>query len=214
MFTVDELLKAADDESIVPSLSNEREQTLLETLITRYQECGESSVEKMLQLTETLIEAESKLDDKQFGLFCTDVKLEKKSSTYRKLHKIGERVERFKPHIDRLPFAWTTIYVLATFSDDEFKSVVDSDILTPTITAKAIRDVVPNTKKRKIVIPVKPTEEAISKGLPGKSMLLDLNSLERDDINELLMQLQALQFEMQFKLIQSETLQQFRLQTK
>ena len=87
-------------------------------------------------VAETLVQAETELNGVDFLIFCENVGLVKGSPTYSKLKQIGERSDRFRPFIDRLPNSWTTIYKLSKLQPDQFARVSAS--LTPFITSKEI----------------------------------------------------------------------------
>ena len=73
-------------------------------------------------------------------MFCAEINVAKGSSTYKKLHKIGEQATRFKSCIDKVPSAWTTIYELSKLPGGDFDRLVDDNVLTPFTTNKQISD--------------------------------------------------------------------------
>ena len=79
--------------------------------------------------------------------FYQEVGLDPKGTTARKLKEIGEKLTRFQPYLEKLPNTWTTIYVLAKMEDHDFQRVVDSGVMHPFVTLKAIEDVVRGQKK-------------------------------------------------------------------
>ncbi len=119
----------------------------IQNFINRYQSSLRKTAESILGLSETLVQAERKLNAVDFLIFCQKVGLEKGSPTYSKLKKIGEKSERFRPFVDRLPNTWTTIYKLSKLEPDQFSRVSAS--LTPFITSTEIDEQIginPNVK--------------------------------------------------------------------
>ena len=106
------------------------------SFVDRYQTFLRKTAEAILGLAETLVQAETELNGVDFLIFCQKVGLVKGSTTYSKLKQIGERSDRFRPFVDRLPNTWTTIYKLAKLQPDQFARVSAS--LTPFITSKEI----------------------------------------------------------------------------
>ena len=106
------------------------------SFVDRYQTFLRKTAEAILGLAETLVQAETELNGVDFLIFCENVGLVKGSPTYSKLKQIGERSDRFRPFIDRLPNSWTTIYKLSKLQPDQFARVSAS--LTPFITSKEI----------------------------------------------------------------------------
>lgn len=104
--------------------------------VTAYKSFLRKTAESVIGLASTLVEAETSLSVVDFEIFCRQVKLEKGSPTHTKLKKIGEKITRFNPFIEKLPNTWTTLYKLATLESSEFDRV--SMNLTPFISAKEI----------------------------------------------------------------------------
>ena len=105
-------------------------------LVDRYQSFLRKTAESILGLAETVVQAEAELNSVDFLIFCDNVGLVKGSTTYSKLKQIGERSDRFRPFVDRLPNTWTTIYKLAKLKPDQFDHICST--LTPFITSKEI----------------------------------------------------------------------------
>ena len=104
--------------------------------VDRYQSFLRKTAESILGLADTVQQAEVELNSDDFLSFCGSVGLVKGSSTYSKLKKIAENVERFRPFIGRLPNTWTTIYKLSKLEPDQFARVSSS--LNPFMTSKEI----------------------------------------------------------------------------
>lgn len=104
--------------------------------VKRYQVFIRKTAESIIGLAETLVEAEADLNELDFSIFCDEIGIRKADSTYSKLKKIGDNVNRFSPFVDRLPNSWTTIYKLAKLNPDQFDLITNS--LTPYTTSKEI----------------------------------------------------------------------------
>jgi hypothetical protein len=114
----------------------------VKSLAEQYRKFAKASGENILGLAETVYLANRELNMRYLEEFYHEVGLDPKSGTARKLREIGEKLTRFQPYLERLPNTWTTIYVLAKMEDHEFQRVVDSGVLHPFATLKAIEDVV------------------------------------------------------------------------
>jgi hypothetical protein len=157
-----------------PDATNQDTRTRAE-LVLQYKEFARKSAECVLKLAGIVAKA-SELPEQELRAFCDEVGLEREGSTYRKLRAIGERIDRFEPHAERVPYAWTTLYELAKLSDEEFERVLRSNRLSRTMTAKdlasivpkqlgkkkvtAARDAAPATAVKKDVTPTVPDDEA------------------------------------------------------
>ena len=108
--------------------------------VDKYRHFAKQSAEAIINLALTLCEAEEKLSAVNFTLFCDQVSLEKKGSTYRKLKAIATNAARFMPVMDRLPNTWTTIYKLATIDAAQFDALVTNGAISPFMTMKEIND--------------------------------------------------------------------------
>jgi hypothetical protein len=105
--------------------------------VSRYRGFIRKTAESILGLAQTLIEAESDLDEVEFAIFLDEINVERGSSTYSKLKKIGETLSRFSPFLEKLPNTWTTLYELSKMNPPEFDRVASK--LNPFITVKEIQ---------------------------------------------------------------------------
>lgn len=112
----------------------------VEQYVERYRHYAKNTVESILKLSETVLEAEAKLSRLEIMIFCQEVGIEHNGPTFRKLRKIGQQASRFLPVIDRVPNSWTTVYELAKLENDKFATLVDSQALTATATMKELRE--------------------------------------------------------------------------
>jgi hypothetical protein len=83
-------------------------------LVKQYRLFAKETAENVLQLYETVAEADNKLSKCDRLKFCLEVGLRHNGSAYRKRLNIGKKVSRFKEFTDRLPSCWTTLYKLST----------------------------------------------------------------------------------------------------
>lgn len=104
--------------------------------VEKYRTFVRKTAESVIALATTLVEAEQVLNGVDFSIFCDEVGIKKGDATYSKLKKIGENATRFRPHLERLPNAWTTLYQLAKMEPDRFAQVAPT--LTPFSTADDI----------------------------------------------------------------------------
>ena len=111
----------------------------VEQYVERYRNHAKRTVESILKLGETVVEAEQQLSRLDIMIFCQEVGIEHNGPTFRKLRKIGEQASRFMPVIDRVPNSWTTVYELAKLENDKFATLIDSQALTATATMKELR---------------------------------------------------------------------------
>jgi len=106
--------------------------------VTRYRSFAKRTAESIIQLSSTLVDAQDRLSDEEFEVFCTEVGIDRNGSTFRKLQKIGENAVRFAPFLDQMPNAWTSIYRLAKLENEEFDHIASNGTLTPFMTANEI----------------------------------------------------------------------------
>jgi hypothetical protein len=130
------MLIANDIVKLIPNQSE-----AVKSLAEQYKKFARATSENILGLAETVYVANRELNMRYLEEFYREVGLDPKSGTARKLKEIGEKLTRFQPYLEKLPNTWTTIYVLAKMQDHEFQRVVDSGVLHPFATLKAIEDV-------------------------------------------------------------------------
>ena len=126
-------IPATTDEPVVdePSAS-------VEHFVRRFNAAWKRSAEAILDVATTLVEAHEELSEKRLDQFYSEIGMDGKGSTSKKLRKIGEVRSRFNDVEDRLPNNWTTIYELARQEPDRFDELVEEGILHPAITLKEI----------------------------------------------------------------------------
>ncbi len=108
------------------------------TYVKRYQMFARKTAESIVGLATTLLEAEQELNGVDFALFCDEVGIKKGDTTYSKIRKIGTAAARFKPYLDKLPSAYTTLYELAKLEASKFEEIASD--LNPFSTAKEISE--------------------------------------------------------------------------
>jgi hypothetical protein len=106
--------------------------------IEQYKRFAKAGSEGIIDQCSTLVDAEQDLAPKYFDVFCAELKLQKDSSTFRKLKKIGQEANRLKSVADRIPSSWTTLYQLARLEAAEFDRLLVSDHLHPAMTAQEL----------------------------------------------------------------------------
>ncbi len=115
--------------------------------IRRYEMFVRKTAESIIGLATTLVDAEQNLNGVDFACFCDEVGLEKGSSNYSKLRKIGLNASRFTPYLESLPNTWTTLYELAKIEPTKFEQIASD--LTPFMTAKEVTAAVGGMKNEK-----------------------------------------------------------------
>jgi hypothetical protein len=120
----------------------------VEQYIERYRTHAKRTVESILKLGETVVEAEEQLSRLDIMIFCQEVGIEHNGPTFRKLRKIGQQSARFLPVIDRVPNSWTTVYELAKLDHDQFTSIVEAEALTATSTMKELKAFIEDGDKK------------------------------------------------------------------
>lgn len=120
----------------------------VEQYIERYRSHAKRTVESILRLGETIVEAEQQLSRNDIMIFCQEVGIEHNGPTFRKLRKIGQQSARFLPVLERVPNSWTTVYELAKMDKDQFTSIVEAEALTATATMKELKAFIATGKKK------------------------------------------------------------------
>lgn len=109
-------------------------------LVDRYRTFARKSAESIIEMAITIVEAEETLNQDEQREFFSQIRVEQGSSYYKKLRVIAKNSPRFTSHLQRLPSAWTTLYKLASLVPDQFEHLVQSDVLSPQVTAEQIDD--------------------------------------------------------------------------
>jgi hypothetical protein len=112
----------------------------IELYVEMFKLWARKSAEATIGLTRTLVEAEDQLTPGEFEIFCDEVGVKRGEPSYKKLHVIGKRVDRFLPVSESLPDSWTTIYMLASLKEEDFESIREAKLIKPTLKALEIRE--------------------------------------------------------------------------
>jgi hypothetical protein len=115
--------------------------------VARFQGCTKRTAEGLIDLVTTVAEAQDQLPPRHFARFCHEMKLPE-GSKFRKWKKLGEKAARFRAVIDRLPCNWTTLYLLALLTDEQFDLVQQDPLFGPAMTAEHVRLITGKRKER------------------------------------------------------------------
>ena len=178
------------------------------TLVNQYKLFAKASAQNILDLARTLTAAKQALCIEDLDMFCDEVGLNRKSSTYRKLTLIGEMGARFAPHTEQMPAAWTTVYKLALLSDEEFDVVASDSRFSPFMTAKCITAIVKSEKPSSNEADADDAApKAGSMSANVFSITLDMSALEIPVLRELYKNIQKLQQNFPFQMVLSDDYQ-------
>lgn len=100
---------------------------------------GKKTVENLIQMSRVVFEAKMQHSKHIFKEFCQLTGINPQSSSCRKYIAIGEHSERLIECVDRLPNSWTTLYTICTLSDDQFDQLLQSNVLSSSMTAKEMK---------------------------------------------------------------------------
>jgi hypothetical protein len=116
--------------------------------INKYKGFAKAGAEGVIEQCRMLVGAEDVLGKRYFKMFCDEINLDPKSSTFRKLKAIGDKAHRLIVAVDKMPNSWTTLYELARLDADVFDRLVTSDILRPSTTAAEIQTALRGPKSK------------------------------------------------------------------
>lgn len=139
--------------------------------VERFRIAGAKSAAAILGLAMALAAANEELNEDDFHLFCYEVNLDPRGSTFRKLMQIAKNCGRFQPYMDKLPQAWTTIYKLSTLSAEKFEYI--TPLLNPLLTADEIDEALEPDTKTKANDELKPIDIRVS-----------VNAMTKEDVEE------------------------------
>jgi hypothetical protein len=126
-----------------------------ELLVTTYRRFRKEEGEHYVQRCRLVVEAKD-LPPDLYLEFCDDVDLPRDSSMFRKARTIAKAADRLLAVSNRLPDSKSTIYELAKLDESVFGELVDTDVLTPRITAAQVKGTSPEgtTKQERCVVPI------------------------------------------------------------
>jgi hypothetical protein len=113
-----------------------------------------NTVENILEIGRLMLECKDTLEPDEYKLFLKETSYKEETPTVRKWNRIGDSYVRLKSISQHLPPVVSTLYKLSTLDSNKLNSLIDSQILTPTVTLKEIDDELnpPKTTKNPICI--------------------------------------------------------------
>lgn len=108
-------------------------------LAIQFGQFGKKTVENLIQMSRVVFEAKMQHSKDIFKEFCRLTGVNHQSSSCRKYIAIGEHSERLLECVDRLPNSWTTLYTICTLPDDQFDQLLQSKVLSSSMTAKDMK---------------------------------------------------------------------------
>lgn len=115
--------------------------------VDRYRTFARNTAENIVGLGQTVYEASEELAPSEVRDFCIQVGIEHNGPTYRKMRQIGTQAEKLFQHLAALPNNWTTVYEVAKMDEGQFQCLIESNVLSPTVTMREINDVVKPKKQ-------------------------------------------------------------------
>lgn len=127
-------------QSSVPGVGHNSDAVVkLQLYVSKYNGFRKEEGELYVQRCALVMEAEKELSPKLFEEFLAHVHLPRKSSNFRKARAVAKAATRLLGISDRLPDSKSTIYELAQLDETTFSSLVEDEVITPTVTAEHIR---------------------------------------------------------------------------
>jgi hypothetical protein len=113
-----------------------------------------NTVKNILEIGRLMLECKDTLEPDEYKLFLKETSYKEETPTVRKWNRIGDSYVRLKSIRQHLPPVVSTLYKLSTLDSNKLTSLIDSQILTPSVTLKEIEDELnpPKTTKNSICI--------------------------------------------------------------
>lgn len=113
-----------------------------------------NSVENILEIGRLMLESKDVLEPDEYELFLMETRYKEETPTVRKWNRIGESYVRLKSISQYLPPVFSTLYKLSTLDSNKLNGLIESQLLTPTVTLKEIHDelYLPSVKTKQISI--------------------------------------------------------------
>ena len=99
-----------------------------------------NTVENILEIGRLMLECKDTLECDEYELFLKETHYGEETSTVRKWNRIGDSYVRLKSISQHLPPVVSTLYKLSTLDSNKLNKLIESQILTPSVTLKEIED--------------------------------------------------------------------------
>ena len=107
-----------------------------------------NTVENLLEIGRLMLECKDTLEPDEYKLFLKETSYKEETPTVRKWNRIGESYLRLKSISQHLPPVVSTLYKLSTLDSNKLNNLIESQVLTPTVTLKEIEDELNPPSKR------------------------------------------------------------------
>ncbi len=98
-----------------------------------------------LELGRVVHEARETLSNDEFDEFIKEVGFNSAQGTISKLCCIGRMYKRFKPHIDKLPANWTSLYLITQIPAEYFDNVISTGNSFEDVTGNQLKELIRQT---------------------------------------------------------------------
>ena len=157
----------------------------IEQFVNQYHMCIQKTASVILELANIVNNAKNTLDNSEFQLFRDAIGANKfKDSYIKKLICIAKNSARFNPLSQKLPPNYTTIYSLSKLRNDKFQKVIDSNIISPDMTAKTLNH----------FLKISHTKVAVQKTLKKNQCVtftLDLQNIDKNTAFKIFKEIEA-----------------------
>jgi hypothetical protein len=127
-----------DDETIIPKSRRE--------YVFWFKAQQRKTARATLEMCRTTYEAFKILNDSEFASFCRDIGHDDNSSTIRKFLAIGKVYPRLIDYSEKLPAAWTNIYLLTQISADDFERCIKVGFAFDKLTGSELKQLIEKTR--------------------------------------------------------------------
>lgn len=116
---------------------------------------AKKTAESVLRMGKVVSDMKAKGIKSEFEKFCELIGYKSESSTIRKFIQIGSKYDQLIANADKLPNTWTTVYHIATMSDDSFASKIDEGVINPCLAGTNVREKLglpPQSKPKAVLV--------------------------------------------------------------
>lgn len=168
---------------------------------------AKKTAESVLQMGKVVSDMKARRNKVEFETFCDLIHYKSDSSLIRKFAQIGSKFHQLMANADKLPNAWTTVYQIASLSEDTISALMDKGVINPHLSGKNVREVLGLSKSKAVVV-ADPATDVVPNGTTQeicfKARLPSFpNAAVREQLKRILNDLKEINFEVE----ESESLQ-------
>lgn len=121
-------------------------------MAAKYNGFARKTAESVLQMAKVVYDMKAQKDKAEFEKFCNLIGFKSDSSYIRKFVQIGNKFDQLIGNASQLPSTWTTVYQIATLSNEAIDQFLEKGVINPTLSGAHAKQVLGLSKPAPVAV--------------------------------------------------------------